>query len=282
MPSFSLVPWRVPIYGPGWCRSSRKNCCVVHVCSCSVRCVSYLVAYGDFLKIGPTDLVLWVDILSRMFSGSVSALCPLLCLKKSITVLRREALVEAFAFSWSSTCSGGTFSLASCADCLLRFIRGRPKGNALRPASSSSAVLKRPKRILQGIQAEPRRHQKKREVWTRKKETDWKGYKPKKARQPLLQAANERIGPGPTRQPHQPGTCMHRMTRTVSTCYSQVEEHGRLAPAGCTVTLHPRSRNPERGGASARAGCGQVRQATTDELLLTAGSRGRRVAIRPA
>lgn len=67
---------------------------------------------------------------------------------------------------------------------------------------------------------------------------------------------------------------MHQMTRTVSTCYSQVEEHGRLAPAGCTVTLHPRSRNPERGGASARAGCGQVRQATTDELL-TAGSRGR-------
>lgn len=257
MPSFSLVPWRVPIYGPGWCRSSRKNCCVVHVCSCSVRCVSYLVAYGDFLKIGPTDLVLWVDILSRMFSGSVSALCPLLCLKKSITVLRREALVEAFAFSWSSTCSGGTFSLASCADCLLRFIRGRPKGNALRPASSSSAVLKRPKRILQGIQAEPRRHQKEREVWTRKKETDWKGYKPKKARQPLLQAANERIGPGPTRQPHQPGTCMHRMTRTVSTCYSQVEEHGRLAPAGCTVTLHlpPKIQNGVA-PASARADAG--------------------------
>lgn len=163
MPSFSLVPWRVPRYGPGWCRSSRKNCCVVHVCSCSVRCVSYLVTYGGFLNIAPTDLVLWVDILSRMFSGSVSALCPLLCLKKSMTVLRREDLVEAFAFSWSSTCSGGTFSLASCADCLLRFIRGRPKGNALRPASSSSAVLKRPKRILQGIQAEPRRHQKERE-----------------------------------------------------------------------------------------------------------------------
>lgn len=122
--------------------------------------VSYLVAYSGFLRSGLTDLVLWVDILSRVFSGSVSALCPLLCLKKSITVLRREALVEAFAFSWSSTCSGGTFSLASCADCLLRFIRGRPKGSALRPASSSSAVLKRPKRILQGIQAEPRRHQK--------------------------------------------------------------------------------------------------------------------------
>lgn len=122
--------------------------------------VSYLVAYSGFLRSGLTDLVLWVDILSRVFSGSVSALCPLLCLKKSITVLRREALVEAFVFSWSSTCSGGTFSLASCADCLLRFIRGRPKGSALRPASSSSAVLKRPKRILQGIQAEPRRHQK--------------------------------------------------------------------------------------------------------------------------
>jgi hypothetical protein len=38
--------------------------------------------------------------------------------------------------------------------------------------------------------------------------------------------------------------------------YSQVEEHGRLAPAGCTATPHcaSTSRKPERGGASARAG----------------------------
>ena len=135
------------------------------------RYVSYLVAYGGFLRSGLTDLVLWVDILSRMFSGSVSALCPLLCLKKSMTVFRLEALVEGDkTLSWPSSCSGGIFSLASCADCLLRFIRGRPKCNALRPASSSSAVLKRPNRILQGIQAEPRRHKKETEV--DKKERD--------------------------------------------------------------------------------------------------------------
>jgi hypothetical protein len=146
--------------------------------------VSYLVAYVGLLRIGLTDLVLWVDILSRMFSGSVSALCPLLCLKKSMTVLRREALVEAFALSWSSVCSGGTFSLASCADCLLRFIRGRPKCNALRPASSSSVVLKRPKRILQEIQAEPRRHQKRDRGGQERKRQTGKGYKPKKQDNP--------------------------------------------------------------------------------------------------
>lgn len=171
------------------------------------------------LKVKPTDLVLWVDILSRMFSGSASALCPLLCLKKSITVLRREALVEAAAFSWSSICSGGTFSLASCADCLLRFINGRRMGNPLRPASSSSAVLERPKRILQGDQVtrqsrDATKEYKRRGGQEGRRQTG-KGYKPNKQDNPShSQAANERIGPGPTRQPHQPGTCMHQMTRT--------------------------------------------------------------------
>ena len=115
-----------------------------------------------------------------------------------------------------------------------------------------------------------------------RKRQSGKGYKPKKARQPLLQAANERIGPGPTRQPHQPGTCMHQMTRTVSTCYSQVEEHGRLAPAGCTVTLRP---PPEiqNGVAPAHVrDAGRPGKRRRVNYLLTASSRGRRVAIRPA
>ena len=196
-----------------------------------------------------------------MFSGSVSALCPLLCLKKSISDLRREALVEAFAFLLSSTCSGGTLSLASCADCLLRFIRGRPKGKTLRPASSSSVVLKRPKCILQGVQAEPRRHhKKKRRRWTGRKVTDWKRLQTEKSKTTPLTGSKREDWAMTKRQPHQPGTCMHQMTRTVNTCFSQVKEHGRPA----------------------RAGCGQVRQAGEQQMEQTAGSRGRQVAIRPA
>jgi len=154
------------------------------------------------VNIAPTDLVLWVDILVRMFSGSASALCPLLCLKKSMTVLRLEALVEGAVCPWSSMSSGGTFSLASCADCLLRFIMGRRMGKPLRPPSSSSAVLKRPKRILQGIQLPGRAATppKEREM-DRKERQKWKVQTEKQDR-PLSQAANERMGHD--RQPHQP------------------------------------------------------------------------------
>jgi len=85
--------------------------------------------------------------------------------------------------------------LASCADCLLRFINGRRMGNALRPASSSSAVLERPKRILQGIQVARQSRDatiKKREVDRKVRDKPEEGYKPKKARQPLSLTGSKR------------------------------------------------------------------------------------------
>jgi hypothetical protein len=189
-----------------------------------------------------------------------------------MTVLRREALVEGFAFSWSSMSSGGTFSLASCADCLLRFINGRRMGKPLRPASSSSAVLKRPKRILQGkvSSCQQSRDATKRDRWTGRKDklesTNQERDNPSHEQQTKGRAmTNSHISPEPA------------SNDTDWSTYSQVEEHGRLAPAGCTVTPHPPPENQNRvAPVHVRANM----HATTDEL--TAGSRGRRVAMRAA
>jgi hypothetical protein len=153
--------------------------------------------------------------------------------------------------------------LASCADCLLRFINGRRMGNALRPASSSSVVLERPKRILQGIQVarQSRDATKKRERWTggqEGKRQTGRRLQTEEARQPLSLTGSKREDWART---NTTATSARNLHASNDTDCEYLLLSGRRARQACTCGMYgdaaSTSRNPERGGASARAGAGK-------------------------
>lgn len=71
-----------------------------------------------------------------------------MCLKKSMTVFRLEALGDDTTLSCRPPSSGGTFSFASCAGCPWRFIMGSLIGMAFLPSFSSWPVLERPNLMM--------------------------------------------------------------------------------------------------------------------------------------